>query len=226
MDATVRLMIKSLILVALISASSAFGQGSTLVIQSTSASVGVWMAESTVNFTFPTPTGVSSYDHIQAVFNAPAGYAFKFSGGEFHALICYGQPLNARADSLFESSSIDFVTGMDSSINCTGPTIEESNVGANRGDPSGLLNIGVDQGFVVSDSEFTSVTLQWQRNLDYELAPFSVGIFAGIFSIVPLPVPEPSVFGLLLMGVVSVHFRHMSVSKIPRRIRDRRGVYS
>jgi hypothetical protein len=193
---------------------TAYGD-TTLYIPSSSVTIGYYMAAPAVNFTFPTPPDVLNFDHIQVAFNAPAGYAFRFSGGEFHAAIEYGRPHteNSATDSLFENSTIDFVPGMANSIAYDGgPTVYENNAGPppNLIYP-GFLHVAVDQGFLLGGAEFTSLTLQWQVDTGYantSLAPFGVGLFvpnAGSFTFVPIP--EPSVAALALLGACATAWR-------------------
>ena len=193
-------------------ASTAFGD-TTLYIQSTSAQLGVFEMESAVIFTFPTPTdALNNYGHIQAVFNAPAGYAFRFSGGEFSAAIEYGRPSTSddATDSLFENSTIEFVPGMASSIIYYSPTVYANDSVYYRGYPvdPGCWHVAPDQEFQLGGPvEFTSLTLQWKVETDCtSLAPFGVGLFvADGFSFVPIP--EPSIAALALLGACATAWR-------------------
>ena len=192
-------------------ASTAFGD-TTLYIQSTSAVIGRGPNDylGDVNCTFPSPTDLlNNYDHVQAVFNAPSGYAFSNSGGEVVAYIVYGYPSDETAADLFENSTITFA-GMASPITYGAGSVEENDNVYYTGRPvdPGRRHIVVDQELQFGGPvEFTSFTLQWKVDPDPDYPNLSLASFysAGFvalsspFSLVPIP--EPSITALALLGV-------------------------
>jgi hypothetical protein len=199
-------------------ASTAFGD-TTLYIQSTSAGIG----SLGVNFAFPTPADLlNNYDHIQAVFNAPSGYAFSTSGGVFVAAIMYHGPYDTtytHTDDLFESSTINFVPGMASPTTYSSGEVDENDNAFARGYPEypaghERRNILVTQQFQFDGPvEFTSLTMQLKvdPNPDYpnlSLAPFGSGGFVGVGSQISfVPIPEPSIAALALLGASATAWR-------------------
>jgi hypothetical protein len=192
-------------------ASTAFGD-TTLYIQSTSAGIGKGPNHyaGDVNCTLPTPTDLlNNYNHVQVVFNAPSGYAFRHGGGDVVAYVVYGFPMDEDAVDLFENSTITF-TGTASPITFGKSDVTENDNVYNSGSPvdPGRRHIVVDQVLSFGGPvEFTSFTLQWKVDPDpnypnLSLANFySAGFvaFSSPFSIVPIP--EPSVAALALLGV-------------------------
>jgi hypothetical protein len=195
-------------------ASTAYGD-TTLYLQSTF--VGEMNPRWALGFTFPTPTDLlNNYDHIQAVFNAPSGYAFSISGGVVTTYIVYGDPSNnTRADSLFEGSTINFVPGMAGPTTYGSGGVDENDNIFDRGYPKypagyERRNNVVDQNLQFDGpAEFTSFTLQWKvdPNPDYPnltLAPFASAGFAGPYSTFSfVPIPEPNIAALALLGVTA-----------------------
>jgi hypothetical protein len=191
--------------------STAFGD-TTLYIQSSSVTMSTAGRYSRADFIFPTPTDpLNAYDHIQAVFNAPPGYAFQISQSALSCYICYGIPHEPQASPWpLEGSIFTVLPGSGGPITFL------------RGNPQPVWslfgeNIETCQqyGFDLIPTTFTSLALQWPGSTGKggpHLAPFESACFISDNDYSPLnltliPIPEPSIAALALLGVCATAWR-------------------
>ena len=190
---------------------AADGQGTTLLIPSSSVDLTIAPYQDRAEFTFSTPSvSLANYNAVQVTFNAPPGYAWRMdpSIGVLECYASYGaQFVDAYGGSL---GTFAFVPGMAS-------TVTDS-----LSDPvwTSSTAFGFDHHYQFGNTvEFTALTLTVGYAVllsDYEaqapLAQFTQAYFDGQSQISPaltlVPIPEPSVAALnvLMLACAGIRF--------------------
>jgi hypothetical protein len=190
--------------------SSALGQG-TLDLYPTSITLGYQGDFFTgASYVFPTPTGtMNDYDYYQVHFNAPTGYAFRYTPdgvGAVVAEVIYGDTSGAQP------SGIAWGNVICPGLQCTGGS---GTVVVHGSYPNDVFSYNLNAVFTGNVSvEFTSCSIAWQPHHDHPIG-FPISQFTsatlrtagepgeiGVLTLVPIP--EPSLAALALLGAITV----------------------
>ena len=191
---------------------SAHGQGTTLFISSSSVDLTTAPYQDHADFTFPTPSvSLANYGLIQVTFNAPSGYAWRFDPAmSSSGLECYEKYGPVDTGNGGTPYSFNFVPGMENTV--TTPSVVPL-----WQSPTGF---GFDYTFQFAGPvEFSGVTVTLYHGVslsDYEaqapLGQFSQAFLDGQIqgggpSLTLVPIPEPSVSALAVLGLGIAGYR-------------------
>jgi hypothetical protein len=198
-----------IVLAAIISASSAFGQGN-LSLSSTAVQQD---GAGAFNFTFPSPNvSMADYTTVSVTFNAPTGYAFKVDAGTgttyMYLDFKYGDGVNWLA--CHEGLGfIDWVPGMSTlegsapiyllSGNALGTTVYEAEY----------------QWMFQRVSEFRSLGFEFTVNdlCRLPLAQFNSASFQANPMVSLVPIPEPCLAGFIMLALAALGWRFRNQPK-------------